>query len=56
MPRYNIHMVPIGAAYERADPVITVTLDATDDSTAEWNARALLAVDVDVQEIEEIEE
>ena len=56
MPRYHVHATPIDQLWSDCDPVITVTLDALDDSLAELNARALLAVDVDVQEIEEIEE
>jgi hypothetical protein len=57
--RYHVHIcVTDGIWAEDADPVITVTLDASDDQMAEMNARALLAagLDFDVAEIEEADE
>lgn len=56
MPRFHVHAVPTDPLWSDADPVITVTVTALDDSLAELNARALIGVSVDVQEIEEIEE
>ncbi len=52
MPRYHVHAVPTDSLWSDADPVITVTLNAADDQWAEINARTLLSVAVDVQEIE----
>jgi hypothetical protein len=56
MPRYHVHCIPLDELWSDADPVITVTLNAADDQFAEINARALLGVCVDIQEIELAEE
>lgn len=58
MPRYHCHICVTDDIWSACDPMITVTVDAYDDSMAELNARALLAADLeyDVQEIEETEE
>ena len=55
MPRYHIHCVPTDPSWDDSDAVITVSVDAINDQMAELDARALLAVEVDVQEIEEEE-
>ncbi len=55
MPRFHVHCVPSGAdaaEFAEADVVFTVTVTAPTDRAAQEIAWQMLAVRVDVQEIE----